>query len=384
MNRQQEQTYDLVRYAFNKSNTKERREAFQLLSDHSYTYIKEQGEQVTSHFVATPFNMRLNDHMMTMAGIGYVATLPEFRGNGDIHQLFRELFDDLHEKQIAVSFLAPFSQTFYRHLGYENVCNRFVYHFKSDAIPLLPKIKDGSYERHLFNEAVYDKMQHIYQSTLGIDNGSLQRPTWWYQYKQLKFPESYVVFYHYPETNEDSYMLYHFDNQHFIIDELAYHNRHELIALLQFAGRHQMTVTDFYLEDPRQHLQAVFSDSIPIQTEVKPYMMARIQDFQLFIQPLLKKMTLSHPCYLEISDDMCPWNNGLWELDATGVTKIDDENSHHYHAHYRGNIQAFSQLLISGYSLQQLSYGISSITTLRPHPAIEEWRQDPIHLYDYF
>lgn len=382
-----EQIYDLVRYAFNKPDTAARRQAFEWLSDHSYIYTKESNNHISSHVMATPFSFRLHDAIVKMAGIGYVATLPEYRGNGDIYHIFNEMFMDLHEKQVVVSFLAPFSQKFYRRLGYENVCQRFKYHFNHQALAYLPKIKDGHYDRVSFDEQCYNRLSNIYNSTLGLDNGSIQRESWWWRYKNMKINNAYVVFYTYDQ--EESYMIYHIDHQNFYIDEVAYHNIHELIALLNFASSHQMTVTDYYMEDARQHIEMAFTDSIPLNITVQPYMMARIQEMQLFLEAILSKLNVPthQPCYLDIYDKQCPWNDGIWQLTTEGVQKFnrdDDNHTHHSQIHYHGNIQAFSQLFISGYSMHQLHYNTENIITVRPHPSIEQWKQDNIHLYDYF
>ena len=57
---------------------------------------------------------------LSMGGVGYVSSLPEYRGNGGISRLMKEILSDLHEQGTAVSNLAPFSERFYRHFGYEN------------------------------------------------------------------------------------------------------------------------------------------------------------------------------------------------------------------------------------------------------------------------
>jgi predicted acetyltransferase len=58
---------------------------------------------------------------MKMSGIGDVASYPETRGSGGIRNIFSAIFNDLHENGTELSYLAPFSQPFYRKFGYETV-----------------------------------------------------------------------------------------------------------------------------------------------------------------------------------------------------------------------------------------------------------------------
>lgn len=56
--------------------------------------------------------------LLTCAAIGGVACKPEHRGKGAVTALFQHLF---REKQYDISILYPFSEPYYRRLGYERV-----------------------------------------------------------------------------------------------------------------------------------------------------------------------------------------------------------------------------------------------------------------------
>lgn len=373
-----EQIYQLIQYAFNKPNTTERYQAFQLLYDHSLIFKNSTNNTISHHLLATPFKMRLFNQEIPITGVGYVATLPEYRGGGGIRQLFDNLFQTLSLENIPVSFLAPFSQTFYRQFGYENVCQHWVYTFNKELFAFLPKTKEGKYERQILNNAVLAKIQSIYETSLAMQNGSLQREEWWYQYKTLKYPNNtYVVFY--SHCHKDSYMIYHMDGDTFFIDELAYTTKEQLIALLNFAKSHQMTFNKFKLETANRHLEQIFTDTRLLHVESYPYMMACIHDLKSILKICSKNMQYNNPCYIEITNSN---QKGIWEI---------SNNNINYHAsndnlpiNYSGTLQAFTPLFIGGASIHDLKFQSEAITCYEKHPWIEQWNQPSLKLYDYF
>ena len=53
-----------------------------------------------------------------MAGIGMVASAPEFRRLGYTYDLLRGIFESIKQNGVAVSTLYPFKDTFYEKIGY--------------------------------------------------------------------------------------------------------------------------------------------------------------------------------------------------------------------------------------------------------------------------
>lgn len=69
------------------------------------------------------------------AGIGGVATRPEYRRMGAVRQLFERFYDMSADSDYAVSILYPFSESFYRKFGYGGAgcCVRFEIDFRELA-----------------------------------------------------------------------------------------------------------------------------------------------------------------------------------------------------------------------------------------------------------
>ena len=100
--------FDLVIYAFNQEPTAERQERFEKLLSHTQSYGFLIDEQLTSQVMATPFQVNFHGVRYPMAGIGYVASYPEYRGEGGISAIMKEMLADLAKQKVALSYLAPF------------------------------------------------------------------------------------------------------------------------------------------------------------------------------------------------------------------------------------------------------------------------------------
>ena len=76
-----EEMFDLATYAFNGADTPERRERFRTLAENSWNYgFFDEEDRLTSQVMATPFPVNFYGQEYLMAGIGYVASYPEARG----------------------------------------------------------------------------------------------------------------------------------------------------------------------------------------------------------------------------------------------------------------------------------------------------------------
>ena len=75
-----------------------------------------------------------------MAGIGYVASYPEYRGEGGISAIMKEMLADLAKQKVALSYLAPFSYPFYRQYGYEQTFEQAEYTIKTEDWPRVKRV----------------------------------------------------------------------------------------------------------------------------------------------------------------------------------------------------------------------------------------------------
>ncbi|MBQ9308362.1 MAG: GNAT family N-acetyltransferase [Clostridia bacterium] len=108
---------------------------------------------MTSKFVLTPFTITYEGQAVPMVGVGGVATLPPYRGQGGIRACFEKALPDMAQRGALFSMLYPFSNRFYRKFGYElglqmhewNVHLDSLTHLRPEAeVTLLEKANAGT------------------------------------------------------------------------------------------------------------------------------------------------------------------------------------------------------------------------------------------------
>ena len=71
----------------------------------------------------------LDGTLIRNGGIGAVSTLPEYRMEGAVKEIFKVLLAHAFTDGEVISTLYPFSHAFYRKFGYETVCWKNIYEF---------------------------------------------------------------------------------------------------------------------------------------------------------------------------------------------------------------------------------------------------------------
>ena len=99
-----EEMFALATYAFNGADTPERRERFRTLAENSWNYgFFDEEDRLTSQVMATPFPVNFYGQEYLMAGIGYVASYPEARGQGGINQIMEKILEDCRDRKVSWS-----------------------------------------------------------------------------------------------------------------------------------------------------------------------------------------------------------------------------------------------------------------------------------------
>lgn len=78
------------------------------------------GEHLMADMAVTDAENYFGGEILTCAGVGGVASKPEYRNRGAVRKLFEEMFNgELLGKKYDISILYPFSEAYYRKFGYE-------------------------------------------------------------------------------------------------------------------------------------------------------------------------------------------------------------------------------------------------------------------------
>lgn len=126
--------------------------------DWQWAAFEDDGRTMMSTFTVIPYQANFDGHSVGMAGIGGVATLPQYRRQGGVRACFEKALPDMFENGMLLSYLYPFSTAFYRKFGYELGCERDLYRIRLDGMPGF----EASGTFHLL-EPQYDLLNDIRQ-----------------------------------------------------------------------------------------------------------------------------------------------------------------------------------------------------------------------------
>lgn len=385
-----EQIHELGSYAFNSNHTKEQRDIYLKKNESIDNYVDEVDGQVTSQVVSYPYQVTINGQVMGMSGIGDVATYPEARGTGSIRLLFEAIFNDLHEKGTELSYLAPFSQTFYRKFGYENIFDYDEIRIPKETIVQIKPEKTGSIKRVSWeNKEAQETIKELYRKTLGTHNGSLVREDYWWDFV-LTFNQGRRLAIAYDDKKQAcGYIVYGLIGaSEFMIYEMSYTNLFGLKKLMTFVSSHSGSFDEFVstnLPDPK--ILELFTETQNIVRKTHSSMMARIVNFKEFIEKFnFKSSPTKEIVYLEVIDSTCSWNNGIFKLSIINgkstCEKIDPSNEPMIH--YSGSIQRWTQIFMGRVTFEEAQW-LNLIDSKNESINFSElFSPSTPRLYDYF
>lgn len=77
-----------------------------------------ENDTLASALLVHPLKQAVRKRVLSMGGIGAVASFPEFRGRGHVRELMHAALEGMHKRGHVVSMLAPFKEAFYGRFGY--------------------------------------------------------------------------------------------------------------------------------------------------------------------------------------------------------------------------------------------------------------------------
>lgn len=372
----------LIKYAFLKKKDLTKDANFMSRYQHSegYGYFD---QKLTSYIMVNKFKSEVFGHHLKMAGIGYVASYPEYRGQGHISHLVQEVLQDLHQQQVPFANLAPFSESFYRHYGFSNSIYQKEYRFASNVLQSFCLPKTGRIIRGKWNDLnVQNGVIQLYERQLHTDDerNTVIREAWWWNRLDSYYAHRNFAVYFDADGRPMSYLIYRIENDRFLADELYSITPAGILSMLGFMGSQAGSVKEYRIILPEDSLLAeLFPEQHQLDIRLHPYMMSRIIDFQkvLFCMRPMQEGIFN----LEvIADDLCPWNIGVWQLmrknKEVTVTRKEDEL-----VDFSGSITAWTQVLLGRLSLKE-AVKLGLITDYRIKKL--DFVKGRVSFYDYF
>lgn len=343
---ERESLYQLYLYAFNRQDSPARKAFFMDRVEHGKVFRVKDGEQVVSGLYRLPFELRISDQLFKMGGIGDVMTYPEYGGHGYATTLLKTALADMNADGYELSFLAPFSQRYYRRLGYEQAVSVFTYEIDSQKFRPVKVKAQRKIERTLLANSV-NEIAEYYRRAVATQDGKIDRQRWWWHYLTLK--NNWNVAKVYDSTKMSGYAIYEIQGMNLIVSEINYQDGNTYQTLLNFIAAHSSMVERFVFKDYSNFYQGYYSLEPNIMgVHVEPYMMGRIVNFKRFITkyPFENEFGMVS---IKIEDDVLQSNNGVWRVSKEGI----EQGSQKDHWQIQGKINDLSAFFLGQIPLKQ-------------------------------
>lgn len=301
-------------------------------------------------------SISLNKHVLSICGkvfdIPYVvgvSTLPEARGNGIMRDAMMFSLEAMYKRGAIASILMPIDARLYTGYGYSNCYDmlnvemdvfdlrkfKLTGDFKAaknlkclDDKQLDKDSKDNQYSInvHDLKELESSKtmiesqsakdLLSIYQSALANKNGYSVRSVEYFQdfITEMEIEGGYVYI-NYIDGMPTGYLAYSISNGEMFVREFYYTSIKSYKSMLKFIFNHntqakkiKMTVS---ADDKIMQLLDNPKDS---KFEIKAFMMARIIDFERFVEKVGFDCEEFEPFYLKVVDKQLTNNDGVFKI----------------------------------------------------------------------
>ena len=376
------QVAPLVEYAFLKNNDIRKDSNFLSRYNHSMSFGEYKDSHLASYIMVNEFKNRIFAKKVKMGGVGYVASYPENRGQGDINRLMKEIILELHDQNYAISNLAPFSETFYRRYGYENAIYEKMYQIEPAYLRFFKPVKEGKVIRGKWQDSILrDAVIKLYQNKLDQNNqrNTVDRENWWWDRLDTYYPGRSICVYFDKNKQPQGYMFYRIVERNFRVEEMYYQTPQAAKALLSIIASHSSSNLKYYVKMPEDSLLGeFFPEQEGITVKTVPYMMTRIINVKQVLESLPsvnnKKLTI------EITDDaIIDENNGIWLIDNTAeetrIRKVETSPD------YTASLTNWTKVLLGHLTLKQ---AVQLGFVKENHPVDNDFVKGEVSFYDYF
>ena len=281
------------------------------------------GEKLASQISIYPMQVNIYGRMYKMGGVTGVATYPEYSQHGLMSRLIKEALQNMRENHQSISMLYPYFIPYYRKKGWEIVTDIMTYTIKDTQLPKRRRT-EGMVERVSIDS---EDIRTVHDQFTAMRHGALKRNDLeWEEYWRWEADDVLVAVYYNLKEEPTGYLVYYISNDVFRIKEFVYINEEAYHGLWNYISAHfsmiDKVVGNNYTNEP----MAFLLEDSEIQEEIKPYMMARIVDFEAFIRKFpFDIISMYDDLHFIIEDPVMECNNGDFALrwDAKGETIVE-------------------------------------------------------------
>lgn len=376
-----DQIAPLVEYAFLKNNDIREDPNFLSRYNHSMSFGEYKDGHLASYIMVNKFKSMIFAKKVKMGGVGYVASYPENRGQGDINRLMKEIMLELHDQNYAISNLAPFSETFYRRYGYENAIYEKIYQIQPAYLRFFKAVQEGKVVRGRWSDSsLKNAVIKLYQAKLNQDDqrNTVVRAEWWWDRLDTYYPGRSICVYFDKKQQPQGYMFYRIVERNFRVEEMYYQTPQAAKALLSIIASHSSSDLKYYVKMPEESLlEEFFPEQEGITVKILPYMMTRIINIKQVLEasPLVnnKKLTIE-----VTNDDIIAENNGVWLIDNANEPRVREVETD---PDYTASLTNWTKVLLGHLTLKQ---AVQLGFVKENHPVNTDFVKGDVSFYDYF
>ena len=376
-----DQIAPLVEYAFLKNNDIREDPNFLSRYNHSMSFGEYKDGHLASYIMVNKFKSMIFATKVKMGGVGYVASYPENRGQGDINRLMKEIMLELHDQNYAISNLAPFSETFYRRYGYENAIYEKMYQIQPAYLRFFKAVQEGKVVRGRWSDSsLKNAVIKLYQAKLNQDDqrNTVVRAEWWWDRLDTYYPGRSICVYFDKKQQPQGYMFYRIVERNFRVEEMYYQTPQAAKALLSIIASHSSSDLKYYVKMPEESLlEEFFPEQEGITVKILPYMMTRIINIKQVLEasPLVnnKKLTIE-----VTNDDIIAENNGVWLIDNANEPRVREVETD---PDYTASLTNWTKVLLGHLTLKQ---AVQLGFVKENHPVNTDFVKGDVSFYDYF
>ena len=324
----------------------------------------------------------LDGTLVRNGGIGAVSTLPEYRMEGAVKEIFKVLLAHAYTDGEVISTLYPFSHAFYRKFGYETVCWKNIYEFSPAVLRGYAFYGEASLWKQGMPVSgwteLYNRFASSYNLAISRDDRAMGERLKGEYYKDRKFcymlhengkPVAYLIFQdirHDPQAILD-------------VQDLAWDGPGGLWAILGFLARFSADYGSIRLFLPRdiELLSLIRSPlAYDIRKTTEQSYMIRVVNAERALETMKKPAGTSF--VVRITDELIPENNGTWKVTSDAVSPTEEEPD------LTVTEKALGQLVSGAVSLSEALYREDTVVTKNRETLDRVFVRKPILVEDHF
>src|SRR5699024_1585983 len=336
--------FELSQFAFQYKLSKKEMEEKQAEAKRHTVWGYMDEDRIAAKLHLIPLTCFIGGKQFEMGGISSVATWPEYRRKGMVKQLLLHALHAMKQSGQTLSFLHPFSFSFYRKFGWEHVFN-----LKHYSIPM-DKMKGSWSGKGYVRRSSLDihTLNSIYTDYAKQFSGTLVRDEKWWNQRVFKAMGQLAIAYN--ESNEaEGYIHYQVKDNVLEVNELVYCNVNGLKLLLEFIANHDSMADTIKMNVPESDMLSELMNEPTFKQQIKPYFMARVVDVLSFLEKYpFNVVAPQESITIFVEDEFFPENEGVYELrhDGNGVAVTQMKSKGNNQEMIRCSIQQFTKMFI--------------------------------------